>query len=523
MSTGHPEATVHTARKILWNTVAQIIGKAVIAIMGVVIIKVITNYLGTNGYGEYTTAFDYLALFTIMADLGLYTIGIREMAKENEKIPMIMGNILTVRTFTSIFIICLAGFIAYFIPQYQNSHIPLAIWLAGIAAFFNLLTSIISAVLQVHLRMEYNSLASVIGKVVNLAYIIFVVYIFHPADHDLGFYHLVVAGILGNGVMLLATWFYVRKFSPIRFRFDKEYIKDVVLKALPYGVALILNTIYFRIGSFSLSILRTKAEVGIYGVPMRMLEAIGIIPLYFMNAVLPVLTRAIARKDGSHQKIIQYAFDFLVMGSMPIVAGTAALSYPIVSIVSSPEFLSNPATGMYGSDTVLPILIFALAFSFISSLFGFILLADNHQMKILSRNAIGACLTVILDFTLIPYFGVRAAAFDNVLTECYVAVASYFLAKHYIKFTLSFKNTFKMALSAGVMAAVLFVLEPITYRMMQEKNIAILIPLGAIIYIGMLFLTKTVTKEMLSLLRKTKPLPASEQKVIPGTDSGLES
>ncbi len=492
------------ARKILWNTVAQLIGKAFIAAIGVVIIKLITNYLGKSGYGEYTAAFDYLALFSIIADLGLYTIGIREMAKDSALIPKIMGNILTLRTIFAILVICVAGFIAHFIPQYQNSHIPLAVWLAGAAAFFNLLTSIISAVLQVHLKMEYNSLASVIGKIVNLLYMVFVIYFLHPANQDIGFYHLVFAGIVGNGVMLAVTWLYARKLTPIRFRFDRDFIRDVVIKALPYGVALILNTIYFRIGSFSLSILRTKAEVGVYGVPMRMLEAVGVIPLYFMNAVLPVLTRAINRRDGSHEKIIQYAFDFLVMGSMPIVMGTFVLSYPIIYLISSPEFLSNRAQGFYGSDAVLPILIFALAFSFINSLFGFILVADNRQMKILTRNAIGALLTLTLDLTLIPHFGVRAAAFDNVITEGYVAVASYLIAKRYLKFTIKLKNTLKIAVSALVMSTMLYLLRDPTYHYLQNKNVFLLIPLGALIYIGMLFATRTITPEMLALIRKPK-------------------
>jgi O-antigen/teichoic acid export membrane protein len=281
-------------------------------------------------------------------------------------------------------------------------------------------------------------------------------------------------------------------------------MKDVVMKALPYGIALILNTIYFRIGSFSLSILRTKAEVGVYGVPMRMLEAVGVIPLYFMNAVLPVLTRAINRRDGSHQKIIQYAFDFLVMGCMPIVAGTYVLAYPIIYLISSPEFLTNTATGFYGSDAVLPILIFALAFSFINSLFGFILVADNRQMKILTRNAIGALMTVILDFTLIPHFGVRAAAFDNVLTECYVAIASYFIAKHYIQFKIRFKNTFKTAFCAIVMAGAIYFVQPFAIHYLQNKSVFLLIPFGAAIYIIMLFVTKTISKDMLEMIRKPR-------------------
>lgn len=519
----HPGPGSSTARKILWNTIAQIIGKSLIAVLGIVIVKLITNYLGKNGYGEYTAAFEFLAFFMIVADLGLYTIGVREMAKDEKKIPMIIGNILTIRTVVSVIMIAIASVAAFSIDKYQGTRIPVAIGIAGIAMLLNILTSTVSTVLQVHLKMQYNSLASVLGKVVNVGYMAFVIFFLHPGDTTEGLYQLVWAGVAGNAVMLLITYYYSAKLTTIRYRIDLEFWKDVIVKALPYGIALVLNTVYFRIGSVLLSLIKTPADVGVYGVPMRILEAVGIIPLYFMNSVLPVLTRSLARKDGSHQKIIQFAFDFLVMGSMPLVAGTVVLAYPIIYLISSPEFLSNIPQGFYGSDVVLSILIFALAFSFINSLFGFILVADNKQMKILTRNAFGAALTLILDLTFIPMFGVRAAAFDNVITECYVAVASYLIAKKYIKFTISFKNTIKIAFSAIVMAAVIYVLRDPTYQFIQNKNVFVLIPLGAMIYIGMLFLTKTITPEMLAMIRKPKPVPATagDQKTMPGID-GLD-
>lgn len=472
--------------------------------MGIVIVKLITGYLGKNGYGEYTAAFEFLAFFGIIADLGLYTIGVREMAKDEKKIPMILGNILTIRTVAIFITIATAMVAAYFIPKYQGTRIPFGVVLAGVATILNILTSTISTVLQVHLKMQYNSFASVIGKVFNLGYMIVVIYMLHPANKIEGFNQLIWAGIIGNGVMLLLTYYYTRKLTHIRYRFDKEFMKEVIIKSLPYGIALILNTVYFRIGSVLLSLMKTPGDVGVYGVPMRMLEAVGIIPLYFMNAVLPVLTRSLTKKDGRHQEIIQYAFDFLVMGSMPIVAGTVVLAYPIVYLISTPEFLSNLPQGFYGSDIVLQILIFALAFSFINSLFGFILVADNRQDKLLIRNAIGAALTLVLDLIFIPYYGVRAAAFVNILTECYVAFASYLIAKHYIKFSISLKNTFKIMLSALVMAMTIYYLQAPTYHYLQNKNVFLLIPLGGLVYVGMLFATRTITKEMLALIRKPK-------------------
>jgi len=503
-----------TARKILWNTLSQIIGKGFIALLGIVTVKMLTFYLGREGYGQYTTAFEFLAFFSIAADLGLYTIGVREMAKDEKKIPLIIGNILTVRTIICVIMVAIAIVAAHFMPKYQGTFIPYAVVLVGIATALNLMTSTVSTVLQVHLKMEYNSLASVVGKIVTVGYMAAVIFTIYPMQFTSpgvpssinpdGFYQLIWAGIAGNAAMLLLTFYYSAKYTRISYRLDMSFMRDVLWSALPYGIALVLNTIYFRIGSVLLSIIKGPGDVGVYGVPMRMLEAVGIIPLYFMNAVLPVLTRSLTRKDGSHQKIIQYAFDFLVMGSMPIVAGTVVLAYPLTYLISSPEFMSNLKIGFYGSDMVLQILIFALAFSFINSLFGFILVADNRQMKLLTRNAIGAALTVVLDLFLIPQFGVRGAAFSNVVTEAYVAIASFLIARHYIKFHVSLKNSLKILLSALVMAACLYALRDFTYRFIQNKNLFLLIPVGAMVYIAMLFLTKAITKDMLALIRKPK-------------------
>ena len=490
------------ARKILWNTVSQLIGKVFVAVIGVFVIKIITNYLGKTGYGEYSTAYDFVALFIIISDLGLHTIGIREMSRDTANLKKIIGNILTVRIILALLVIFIAGVLAHFIPQYQNSHIPTAVWLVGGVVFLNLIAMTISSVLQVYLKMEYSSLASIIGRVINLAYMVFVVYAWNPTNRDIGFYQMIVAGIIGNGAILAVTWYHASKLSKIRLEFDFSFIKDMLAKALPYGIALILSAVLFQVGSIALSLFRTKAEVGIYGLPMRMMDAIAIIPLYFMNAVFPPLTRAINRRDGSHEKVIQYAFDFLVIGGLPIVLGAYVLSYPLISIVSSPEFLSNPVQQMFGSDKVLPILILGLLFSFVNSLFGYILIADNRQGKILLRNLIGVFVAVALNVIFVPRFGVKAAAYVNVVTGIYISVSSYFIARHYLKFRLNPKNALKAAFCAVVMAACIYFIREPFFETLKNKSLFVLIPLGAAIYTVMLFFTGTVTKEMLDIVKK---------------------
>ena len=62
------------ARKILENTFVQFGGKIITAALSIFVLKMISGYLGTSGYGDYTTVYQYLAFFGIAADFGIFTV-----------------------------------------------------------------------------------------------------------------------------------------------------------------------------------------------------------------------------------------------------------------------------------------------------------------------------------------------------------------------------------------------------------------------------------------------------------------
>ncbi len=531
-----------SSRKILMNTFSQIAAKVVIGGFSIVILKLLTTYLGISGYGFYKSIYDFLALFAIVADMGLYTIGVREMTKHPENEDIVLGNLMTIRTVLIVLITGVAIISSLFISKFQGTIAPLAIGIAATASVFAILTGTISTALQVHLKIEYNSIASVIGKLAALSYIVFVIFFWFPHNcgseliglstgngackiSDQAFLQLIMGGVIGNIVMFLSTSLYVRKLVKISYRLDWSFMKDVIWKALPYGLALILNQIYFRIGSFMLIVMvKGPDAVAIYSAPLTMLEAAGVIPLYFMNAILPFLTRSIQEKTGRHKKIIQYAFDFLMIVSLPIVFGTIAIAYQLVYLITTPEFLSNWSIGFFGSDLILQILIVALFFSFLNGLFGYILLACDQQGKMLWRNLVGALLAIFITWLLIPYLGPRGSAIANVITEFYVCVVTYLLAKKYVSFKLNlrvFRNAF---FSAIIMMGIVFLIKDwvgVFMRSEMQKifheNRRLLVVLaqfgasvlvGAIVYIGLLIITKTLTPDMMNMIKKRKIVPS---------------
>ncbi|MBD3328121.1 oligosaccharide flippase family protein [Candidatus Peregrinibacteria bacterium] len=494
------------ARKILWNTGSQIIAKAILAFIGFATVKVITNYLGdAEGYGNYTAVYDFIALFGIASDLGLYTIAVREMSRDESQIEKIIGNILSIRTILAITVMLIAFGTSFFYARPDSTILfPLAAAITAGATIIMLISGTISSVLQVHYKMQYNAAGSVLGKLIAFGYMLYVIFMWQPDNPEAGFYQLLVAGIIGNLAMLIFIYFHVRRYVKLRYQFDWQFMKDVIVKSLPYGLALILNNLYFRIGSIMLYTINGPEQAGLYGVPLKVLEAIAIVPLYFMNSVLPTLTKTIKEKSETYKKVIQYSFDALVMGGTSMAIGTAAISFQVVVLLSNESFLTNTSEGFYGSDIVLAIIIFALAFSFINTLFGFILVAINKQSKLLYINGIGALIAVGANLFLIPILGARGAAITDIVVELVVASAAYFFAKKYLDFKIKLGNSIKILFAGLVMGAVVYYLKDPSYHWLglQNKNILLLIPLGAFVYISLLFIMRVITKDMINMIRK---------------------
>lgn len=508
------------ARKILENTFVQVFGKLVTAGLSIVVLKIISGYLGTAGYGDYTTVYQFLAFFGIAADFGIYTITVKEMSKDESRIPMILANVMGLRTVLAILAMLAAIIVAFLIPSYSDTVIPMGILIATLATIFTLLNGTVSSVLQVHLKMQYSTIGLIVGKIVSVIYMAVVAYILFTGDLVNGFYHLMWAGVVGNFVMFALTSYYVRRYTKITYRFDLGFWKKIFITSLPYGVALVLNTMYFRLDVILMTVMlpHTVAladgtvqcnavmcgdtEVGLYGVAMRFLEMLVIIPIYFMNSVLPVMTRFIEEQSNRIKELMQYSFDFLAATGIPILVGGFVLAVPIIMFISDPEFVSGNIYS-YGSDFAVRILMFAMLFSFINSLFGFTLVVLNKQIKLMFVNAGCVLLNTIGNLIVIPYFGFRGAAATSVVSELFILILTGWIVKKALGFRLSPVTLFKVIISSLIMGLVVSA----GFYWMKDAwfvwQIVLLIPLGGVVYILMMLGTKAITPEMWKLLKKS--------------------
>jgi hypothetical protein len=96
--------------------------------------------------------------------------------------------------------------------------------------------------------------------------------------------------------------------------------------------------------------------------------------------------------------------------------------------------------------------------------------------------------------------GFRGSAYTTVASQFLVLILVFFTAKKYLPFNLGFSRAVKILISALIMGAVIYLLKPTVFSMVHYWNAIILVPIGAAVYLGALFATKALTKDLLKMV-----------------------
>ncbi|MDD5606015.1 MAG: oligosaccharide flippase family protein [Patescibacteria group bacterium] len=468
------------SQKIAYNTIVQVIARAVTTLLSLVAVAYMLRYLGVEGYGQYTLVFAYLAILSIFVDFGFFLLQVREIAKHPEKEAEISGNVLGLKLTLSVLVFAAGYFLS--LVFYDNPIITTGIFLGAFSQAAMALAQVPVSIFQARLEMHKVAVINVVSRAIYLGLI------FWGIGADAGVLGLILMTAAANIVMGIISWVWVNRVVWLVPRWDFRYWKEFVREALPLGAALVLATIYFRIDSLMLGAMQNDYAVGIYGAPYKIIEVILSIATIFMSSVFPVLTDALASNRARAERIFQRAYEVMHLTAWPIVLGTLAVGTPLMVLIAGGDFAP--------SGPVLKILIFAVGLSFIGGTFNYVLIASGRQKYLTLPYFVATLFNVLANWLVIPKYSYTGAAATTVATELLVVIAVWILTRRELGFLPTFKIPAKACLSAGVMFGVLW------YA--HIDNLFINIALGGVVYIAMIFLTKAVDKQSIrELIRPT--------------------
>jgi O-antigen/teichoic acid export membrane protein len=465
------------AGRVAYNTAVQVAGKAAGLGLAAASLALLTRYLGPSDYGKYTLALMFSQVLGVLADVGLFTTVVREISRAPERTEELVGNALTLRLLLAFVLVALAGLVSLALPY--TPQVRVAIVLAGGPLVLGLLNSSLLAVFQARLLMDRATIADLVGRLAALALVALVVVL------DLGFYAVIGAAAGGALATLVVTWRLTRPLVRVRFLRDLAVWRRLLVVSLPLGVALAINELYFRADTVIISVLRPYDDVGAYTLAYRILELALIVGTVFLTSVFPLLSAYVHGEQERMRTTVQRSWDVLVLAAVPVAAGGATLASSLVELVAGGDF--------GGSVTPLRILLAAGVLMLLNGLFGYTLIAAERQLNALWLNLAALAFNIGLNLALVPAYGIEAAALVTAGSEVLIFTGSFVLMRRHLHFFPRPGPLVPALVAAGAMSALLWALEP--------ASLALLVPLGALVYGGLLLGISPGTRRLARGLR----------------------
>src|SRR3989344_420405 len=458
------------AANIARNTFYQAFSKFSGAIIGLLIVALMTRYLGQTGYGYYTTIIAFLQFFGVLADFGLQMTTTKILAEPGSDNSRLFGNILSLRIISSILFLGSSVLIVWLLPY--PLLIKEGISIASFSFLFISLQSIFISIFQKNLAMARVAAAEICSQGPML------LGIWLAVISDLGLLWIVASIAAGNLIGLVILFFSAWNFLKFKPEINLAIWKKIWSTAWPLAITIALTLIYFRADTVILSFFRPQNEVGLYGATYKVLEVLVQFPYLFLGLILPLFTKFFILNRTIFELIIQKSFDFMVIIVVPMVVAVLILGEKIMVFIAGPEFIISGA--------LLKILILAAALIYIGALFGYAIVAAELPKKMIKFYFIDALISLPLYLIFIPIFSYWAAAYLTILTELIITISSYYVLKKYTHIKIQPQLTLKALAASLLMALALLAL--------ANQNLFTLISVGFIVYVMSLYWLRGFSK-----------------------------
>jgi O-antigen/teichoic acid export membrane protein len=392
------------------NTLIQVAGKLVGILCSLVLVILFNRYLGIEDFGRYNIAMTYMLFFFMLADLGFLPITIRELsqARDRKEQSRKFGSILSLRIGVALIVYATAGMLIYLFPYDSVTIRTTQIVLAS--AFMNTVIGLFLAVYQVNYRTVWPVIGEMITRVLSTALILYG-FVYQHIDLVIAVLIVLLATAVGSSF----TYINSRRFLKFSLHWDSRYIREFFWAAVVLGIGLVLGMLHYKIDTILLSIFKDPEQVGLYGISYKVFEIFVMIPGLFSALMLPVMSRYAKANPGELKRIVQKAVDMVLVPALSTSVVIIVLAPFLVYVVSA----GNPSDS---STLALRILVISVPVLFLSSQFGYLIIATGRQKELIRLNLIAIAVNVSLNLYVIPRYSFLGAAVVTVTSELLVAV-----------------------------------------------------------------------------------------------------
>jgi O-antigen/teichoic acid export membrane protein len=404
------KTTYHKLQKYIHNT-AWIMGEKVAAMgIGFLVTVLLARYLGPENFGVYSYAISLTSLFAAAGHMGLSGLVVREIVKKPNERALTLGTTFALKLIGMAFGYALLLVYA-FVFEGAGSVEFVVLAIAGAALLFKPF-DVIDFWFQAFVQARFIAMARLSALLISsAAKIILVLFGF-------GVVYLVAANMLQAMLAAVAlVLLYKLKTSLQLSHWSMSWRKAKELFGQGWVIYLgsIFAVIYLKVDQIMLRWLLGPESVGVYAVAAQLSEAWYFVPTAIVASFFPKLIKLREQSESLFNQRLQQLFDMLFILALVVAVIVTLLDDAFIALFFGPDYAA--------SASVLTIHIWAALFIFMRAAFSKWILIENVLVFSLITQGVGAMLNVVLNFLLIPIYGVQGAAVATLISY---AFASFF-------------------------------------------------------------------------------------------------
>lgn len=458
------------------------------SLIGLLAVPIFTRVFDPSEYGIYSLVSISIGLLSPLFYTWLGASAIRFYPEYQKKgrLDVFYSTILHYSPhFMALFLFVIIPVTAFFLPSDQN-RLVICLGIA-ILAFFALFQVCLALMRARQLAWQYAllSLLVMVGRYfVGAGLVVWA--------------RMSVEGVLWGwlGALILIVPLELKFLSMGKYFSWKKYSRSLEREFFSYGFVLIFlrffSTILTAGDRYILQGIKGSAQVGLYTVAYNLVSTGELLMVSFlMMSALPVVYKTY-ENEGEEETIalLSRITRYILISLVPATLGLWILNMRIMTVITSPKYL--PA-----GEAFLPIAI-GVFLATLSQMPGMAFYIKKKTKVALVPTLSCALLNIGLNFILIPHYGFNGAAWATMISYLVFFTMVVIITSRYMAWEFPWVDAVKVCLAGGIMAAGLFALKGIPVS--GIGGLALIIVLGAIIYLGTFYVIGGVTrseKEML--------------------------
>lgn len=449
--------------KVLKNYFLNSSYQLLVVILPIITIPYISRILGPEGIGINAFTYTIIQYFILAGNIGITTYGNREIAYHQgnkEKRSQLFWEIAFLRFITVG--LSLSTFAVFLYLQEVNLIIYLLQGIALFASAFDI-SWYFMGVEKFSRTVGRNFLVSILSVVC--------IFLFIKQPSDLPIYVMIVTGstLIGN----LSLWPYLRQeiSRPTKKMEIKRHLRPTLQLFLPQ-VAI---QVYAVANKNMIGIFDSITAVGYFNQSNSIILAITPFVTSLGTVMLPRVSNMFASGDTKSAKVaLAKSFDVMSGLATPLMFGIMGISINFTPFFFGKDFQVVGLLMMIQA----PIILFMAWSNVIGVQY---LLPFNRLRPFTVSVTIGAILNVLLNFILIPLYGVHGSMFATLIAEMAVAIYQLYVVRQEFDVWSMLFNSWKYFLAGFLMFGVIYYLN--THWSMNITSLLLQVVIGAIIYV----------------------------------------